>query len=67
MGMNLARSTDASFRLDPEKEGDRRWLQRPVYVEVKARRRLQPADCGIPDFPKPESHAASPGGGPGLE
>lgn len=41
-GDELGALNDASFRLDPEKEGDRRWLQRPVYVEDKARRRYQP-------------------------
>ena len=41
-GDELGALNDASFRLDPKKEGDRRWLQRPVFLDDQAQRRYQP-------------------------
>ncbi|MFQ8581767.1 MAG: hypothetical protein ACLSA6_04125 [Holdemania massiliensis] len=39
-GDELGALNDVSFRLDPGKEQDRRWLQRPVYIEEKAQQRF---------------------------
>lgn len=41
-GDELGALNDVSFRLDPDKEQDRRWLQRPVYIEEKAQQRFSP-------------------------
>ena len=41
-GDELGALNDVSFRLDPGKEQDRRWLQRPVYIEEKAQQRFSP-------------------------
>ena len=41
-GDELGALNNASFRLDPKKEGDRRWLQRPVFLDDQAQRRYQP-------------------------